>query len=181
MNMCTLLLAATISLSALPPAEYDDTEVVTNAALPAVRADTQVFSFRIELDATPSNCVEVAFGCDDDGDGVLSRHEEALIVGWDCGGRKVVDCATGVELCEAGAAGHAFLSFRVRIGDGGAPSSFEATAGGSAVFAALGANPPRFLYSPEWDTVRVVCRGMDSPSPSISGSIENIPLGIRIR
>ncbi len=31
--MCTLLLAATISLSALPPAEYDDTEVVTNAAL----------------------------------------------------------------------------------------------------------------------------------------------------
>jgi len=33
----------------------------------------------------------------------------------------------------------------------------------------------------EWDTVRVVCRGMDSPSPSISGSIENIPLAIRIR
>ncbi len=33
MNMCTLLLAATISLSALPSAEYDDTEVVTNAAL----------------------------------------------------------------------------------------------------------------------------------------------------
>ena len=31
--MCTLLLAATISLSALSPAEYDDTEVVTNAAL----------------------------------------------------------------------------------------------------------------------------------------------------
>jgi len=57
MNMCTLLLSATISLSALPPTEHDDTEVVTNAAIPAARADTQVFSFRIELDATPSNCV----------------------------------------------------------------------------------------------------------------------------
>ena len=181
MNMCTLLLAATISLSALPPAEYDDTEVVTNAALPAARADTQVFSFRIELDATPSNCVEVAFGCDDDGDGVLSRHEEALIVGWDCGGWKVVDCATGVELCEAGATGHAFLSFRVRLGDGGAPSSFEATAGGSAVFAALGANPPRFLYSPEWNAVRVSCRGFGTPDPHVDCSVGNIPLVIRIR
>lgn len=32
-----------------------------------------------------------------------------------------------------------------------------------------------------WDTVRVVCRGMDFPSPSISGAIENTPLAIRIR
>ena len=38
----------------------------------------------------------------------------------------------------------------------------------------------RFLYSPEWDTVRVVCRGVDSPSPVIAGSIENFPLSIRI-
>ena len=47
--------------------------------------------------------------------------------------------------------------------------------------AALAANPPRFLYSTDWDMMRVVCRGMDSPSPSISGSIDNIPLSIRIR
>ena len=61
------------------------------------------------------------------------------------------------------------------------PRSLSVTINDSAAFAALAANPPRFLYSSEWDMVRVVCRGMDYPSPSISGSIENIPLGIRIR
>ena len=39
----------------------------------------------------------------------------------------------------------------------------------------------RFLYSPEWDTVRVACRGVESPNPVIAGSIENFPLSIRIR
>ena len=61
------------------------------------------------------------------------------------------------------------------------PRSLSITINDSAAFAALAANPPRFLYSSVWDTVRVACRGMDSPSPSISGSIENIPLAIRVR
>ena len=85
------------------------------------------------------------------------------------------------DLHEQGAEGHASLDWRLEFNAANAPRTLSATADGRAAFAALAAHPPRFLYSPEWDTVRVVCRGMDSPSPSISGFIENIPLAIRIR
>ena len=66
----------------MPEATHDDTEVVTNFALSAIRADSRVFAFALGLDATPSNNVEVAFGHDTDGDGKLSRSEAMMLVGW---------------------------------------------------------------------------------------------------
>ena len=179
--LSSFCLASSFAVPTMPEAEWDDTEVVTNAALPAARADSRVFSFMLELDATASNNVEVAFGRDADHDGELSRGEANLLVGWDCGEWKVVDCATGDEVVEQGTEGHVSLDWRLEFNAADVPRSLSATANGRTAFAALAANPPRFLYSPEWDMMRVVCRGIDSPSPSISGSIENIPLAIRIR
>jgi hypothetical protein len=86
----SLCLASSFAVSTMPEAEWDDTEVVTNAALPAARADSRVFGFSLELDGTASNNVEVAFGRDVDHDGMLSRAEADLLVGWDCGEWKVV-------------------------------------------------------------------------------------------
>ena len=179
--LSSLCLAASFAVPEMPEAEWDDTEVVTNAALPAARADSRVFAFSLELDVTASNNVEVAFGRDADHDGVLSRGEADLLVGWDCGEWKIVDCATGDVVHEQGVEGRASLEWRLVFGAAKLPRSLWAMANGRAAFAALAAHPPRFLYSPEWDTVRVICRGMDSPNPVISGSIENIPLAIRIR
>ena len=179
--LSSLCLASSFAVPTMPEAEWDDTEVVTNAALPTARADSRVFAFSLELDATASNNVEVAFGRDVNHDGMLSRAEADLLVGWDCGEWKVVDCGTGDEVVEQGTEGRVTLEWRHEFNAAYVPRSLSVTINDSAAFAALAANPPRFLYSPEWDAVRVVCRGMDSPSPSISGSIENIPLAIRIR
>ena len=41
--------------------------------------------FTLELQASPSNNVEVAIGCDANGDGHLSLDESGLTVGYDCG------------------------------------------------------------------------------------------------
>ena len=177
----SLLLAAALSLPTLPPAEYADTEVVTNVALPAVRADSRVFSFRLELDATPSNNVSLVFGRDADEDGVLSRSEEALAVGWDCGEWKVVDCATGEETTEQGAPGPTALDWRLVAVPGLSPRSLEASVGGASVFSALRANPPSFLFDAGWNTLKVACRGLDAPSPQIDCSAENTPMTIRVR
>ena len=176
-----ICLASSFAVPEMPEAEWDDTEVVTNAVLPTARADSRVFAFSLELDAMASNNVEVAFGRDADHDGELSRGEADLLVGWDCGEWKVVDCATGDEVVEQGTEGHVSLDWRLEFNAADVPRSLSVTINDSAAFAALAANPPRFLYSSVWDTVRVVCRGMDYPSPSVSGSIENIPLAIRIR
>ena len=179
--IASLCLASSFSVPGMPEAEWDDTEVVTNAVLPTARADSRVFAFSLEVDATASNNVEVAFGRDADRDGVLSRGEADMLVGWDCGTWKIVDGTTGDETIEQGTEGHVSLGWRLEFNAANVPRSLSVTINDSAAFAALAANPPRFLYSSVWDTVRVVCRGMESPSPSISGSIENIPLAIRIR
>ena len=75
-------------------------------------------------------------------------------------------------------AGNAFASSQLFAATFSVPTMPEAEWDDTEVVtnAALAANPPRFLYSPEWDTVR-----MDSSSPVIAGSIENFPLSIRIR
>ena len=179
--LSSICLASSFSVPGMPEAEWDDTEVVTNAVLPTARADSRVFAFSLELDATASNNVEVAFGRDADHDGGLSRGEADMLVGWDCGEWKVVDCATGDEVIEQGTEGRVTLDWRLEFNAADVSRSLSVTASGNPAFAVLAAHPPRFLYSPEWDMMRVVCRGIDSPSPSISGAIENTPLAIRIR
>ena len=74
-----------IDVPALPPSEYADTEVSTNFAFAVGEGGGRRLVFTLELEATPTNNVEVAIGHDADGDGCLSLDETALAVGYDCG------------------------------------------------------------------------------------------------
>ena len=76
MTLATTFFAATLFVPSMPPPEYADCEVVTNCVFDASRGDAKMFSVKIGIDATPSNGVEVVFGRDADGDGILSRTEE---------------------------------------------------------------------------------------------------------
>ncbi len=84
-SLASIFLATTFAVNTMPETAHDDTEVVTNHSFSAICFDSRVFSFTLELDASSSNNVEVAFGRDADGDGVLSRFEATMRVGWDCG------------------------------------------------------------------------------------------------
>ena len=72
---------------AVPPgaSEFADTEVTTNIPVNVFRSDVRGLDVSVELCATPSNNVQVAFGRDADGDGVLAPEESDLVVGWECG------------------------------------------------------------------------------------------------
>ena len=74
-----------VEVGAMPGAEFADTEVSTNVALSVGAARNRRLVFSVELQASPSNNVEVAVGCDADADGRLSLAESALVVGYDCG------------------------------------------------------------------------------------------------
>ena len=180
-SLASIFLATTFAVPTMTEATYDDTEVVTNHSFTAIRSDSRVFSFALELDATPSNSVEVAFGRDIDGDGALSRFEATMRVGWDCGVWEIVDCATGDVFSELGSPGPVSLSWMLNFSPAGVPKSLATAVSGTGVFAAFAEHPPQFLFSPEWDTMRVVCRGLDAPNPRIDCSARNIPLVIRIR
>ena len=77
--------ALAVEVATLPEAEFADTEVSTNVALAVGAARNRRLVFSVELQASPSNNVEVAVGCDADADGRLSLAESALVVGYDCG------------------------------------------------------------------------------------------------
>ena len=77
--------AAAVAVGPLPIPEYADTEVSTNFAFSAGEGQSRGIVFTVELQATPSNNVEVAIGCDADEDGCLSVDESELCVGYDCG------------------------------------------------------------------------------------------------
>ena len=180
MTFATTILAAALVVPSMPPPEYADCEVVTNCVFEASRNDAKEFTVRIELDATPSNGVEVVFGRDADGDGVLSRTEEAMSVGYDCGEWKVVNPTTGDAFSSVGTPGYTALGLKLRLDADRSPRSLAATVNGQTTFTQL-ATPPPFLFDPTWNAAKIVRRGQSYPNLRVECSVDNIPLFIRIR
>ena len=78
-------LAAELTLPTPPTSLYVDTESSTNISLQAWRDYTPPVRLTLELDATPTNAVHIAFGRDLDGDADLQPEETEYIIGYDCG------------------------------------------------------------------------------------------------
>ena len=125
--------------------------------------------------ASPSNNVEVAFGTDADGDGVLDLGETDCVIGWDCGAwfvRKGADGACQMEngewKIENGVEPEVrTLSWGGRVGADGTPSRFEATADGSPAFAERSLES---IYRPSWNLLRLTGRGLDASLETFSVS-----------
>ena len=181
MFVTSMAFAAALAVPSLPAPEYDDYEVVTNCVFDASRCDARMFSIRMEIDAVPSNGVEVVFGHDTDNDGILSRTEEALVVGYDCGEWKVVDCATGDETTCTGLFGRVVFDWKLRLGSDRAPRSLVVTVNGQPAFAQFGPSPASFLFDPAWNAAKVVRRGLSDPHPNILCSVDNDPLFLYFR
>ena len=187
MTLATTFLAATLVVPSMPPSEYDDCEVVTNCVFDASRGDAKMFAVdakmfavKIGIDATPSNGVEVVFGRDADGDGILSRTEEAMSVGYDCGEWKVVNLVTGDKFTCDGASGRAALDWKLRLNSNRTPRSLAATVNGQPTFMQL-VTPPPFVFDPTWNAAKIIRRGQVDPDLRVECSVDNIPLFIRIR
>ena len=168
--------ARTVVPASLPPAVHADTEVMTNVPFTAALDAAGRFAFDLSCRATPSNNVEVAFGTDADGDGVLDLGETDCVIGWDCGAwfvRKGADGACQMEngewKIENGVEPEVrILSWRVRVVADGTPSRFEATADGSPAFADL---PLESTYSPSWNLLRLTGRGLDASLEAFTVSV----------
>ena len=180
MILTTTFLVAALAVPSMPPPEFDDYEVITNCVFDASRQDAKEFAVRIELDATPSNGVEVVFGRDADGDGILSRTEETMSIGYDGGEWKVVNLVTGDTFSCADAPGYAALNWKLRLDKNREPRSLAATVNGQPTFTQL-ATPPPFLFDPTWNAAKIIQRGQSDPNLQVVCSVDNIPLVIRLR
>ena len=97
------LLAKTISAQRLPAWETVGTEVSTNMSFVTQRTDVHRFSVAMDFVGTASNCVQMAFGTDANGDGDLAPGETDFVVGWRAGSYFLDDSASGARHNEVAA------------------------------------------------------------------------------
>ena len=174
MRLLSIVLAALVSVTAFglhvevqPGAipECVSTEVSTNIPFNAVRSDVREVRMHFTFEGVSSNCIQVAFGRDADGDGVLSFGETDAVYGWRNGRYFAEDVKAGVRTEEPEAAtGHA-LSVRMRMTKESLLAHFAATNGvGVALLGDIASSVPEWIYRPEWNLMRVTRRGPGVPA-----------------
>ena len=163
-------IGGTVAVPAPPAPAFADLETVTNATIQtSMLQSARVFDGSLSLLATPSNMVEVAFGTSRDADGVLLPGDESLSVGWSEGSWFIASATNRIESAAMTNAASRSLSFQLRLTEDGEPHRLTLTATGAAdAFATLVADPPGWMFSRNWDTVRLTIRGVDDPDENVS-------------
>ena len=176
-------LAERVEVPPMPASSFPDTEVSTNFAFRAGGKCAREIALCF-AGCSPSNCIQVAFGRDADGDGALGADEAETVYGWRSGRLFAESVADGVRVEDGGSGGAAAESFEVRmkLRNGGALRLFSATNGaGAAVLTGLPASARAWLCRPGWDMVRVTRRGVGVPAEWFSCDVSSRMFTIRLR
>ena len=139
----------------LASSRYDDTEVSSNVAFVCSSAETREFRLHIDLMGNATNTVQVAFGIDDDGNGILDWRETEFLLGWRCGGWFFRDKVTSSEKYVAMPSGVRALEWKLKLDsarrakalsvwDGTCEIDFDATDG---------------MFNPDWNLAKITIRG----------------------
>jgi len=202
--------ARTILVPTQPVSPYADTEVSTNVVIQTGRTDVRDVKIRLQLDGTPTNNLEIAFGCDANTNGVLDVSEIETVYGWRAG-RYFVENVRAWERIETEAAVNALwnppvtegdqvgrmseaneprsgrkspgvLDVHLEHGPDFAPRRFTAMCGGETAFAGLSTTPPpAWLFRREWNMARVVRRGAGTPSEWVRCDIKHNSFALKVR
>src|SRR5574344_24197 len=160
-----IVIARETVVGSLPESAFADAEACTNVAFDVARSDVRTFDVRLELAGTASNCVQVAFGRDSDGDGVLALEETVLCLAWRGGSYCVENVAASERLSETPAGASASVRFlRMSLATDAQfvlkTASFENEAG--PCFESLAASVPSWLFRSDWNLMRITRRGVDA-------------------
>ena len=163
---CALMCASAFGgvMPQLPEPSHADTEVWTNVPCAQLLSDVREFETVLDFTGTASNCVQVAFGRDENGDGDLSWNEEGVVIGWRAGDYFIEDVKSGDRFREASGATNAArrIAFRFAAGEDGAKSA-SVVCDGAAKFAEALGGDLQWLYRRDWNMAKVTRRGVDSP------------------
>ena len=178
---------ASATVIEVPPGavpEHADTEVSTNMPFVVDGERTREIKMRFALDGCASNCIQVAFGRDADGDGVLGADEAETLYGWRNGRYFAESVADGlrVEEPDPGSAASRVLTLNLLLKKGEGLCGFAATNGvGVAVFTNLSATAQGWLYKPDWNMMRVTRRGPGVPAEWFSCDLSSHFFYIKLR
>ena len=184
MTVPCIALAVQMVVPPVPAPEFADTEVSTNIAVSVSANHAQEIGMSFALQGSSiSNCLQVAFGRDADGDGVLGVDESETLFGWRNGRYFAENMPRGVRVEEESLDGGTSRVFTVnfRLSKGRGLRHFTATnETGVAVFTNFSASAKGWLYSPEWSMMRVTRRGPGVPAEWFSCEISSHFFVIRL-
>ena len=169
-----VVLAVRIEVPPQPASPFADTEVTTNISFAAANGHVRFLELAFTLDGYASNCVQVAFGHDADGDGVLGFAETDTLYGWRSGRCFAESVRDGVRVEEPADPTAASCAFAIgmRLSKDLAPLEFSATNSlGVAILTNLSASAQDWLYRPDWNMMRVTRRGPGIPAEWFSCGI----------
>ena len=144
-----------------PAPIFNDLERSTNATIKSeTLQQCRVFECSLSLLSTPSNAVEVAFGTSRNGDGLLLPGDETFAIGWEGGAWYAASATNRIYSALHGDAARRSLSFTLHVSEDGVPRtlSFSADCTNNA-FSAIIDSPPTWMFSREWDAIRLTVRG----------------------
>ncbi len=172
------IFAERIAPPTLPPSPFADTEASTNIAITAWNVGRS-FSVLLSLDATASNCVEVAVGADAaPANGSLSSAEASLRFGWDCG-RWFLDApglTNRVEMLPSTADARKTLTLRLGIRPNDTIREIRLLDGRVSILPVpFGIALPS---AASWNMLRVTTRGCAPPQESLE--VRNSPDGTQL-
>ena len=180
----TAAFARQIVIPTLPVSPFADTEVATNVVIHGSRTDVRNVRVHLQLEGTPTNNLEVAFGCDANTNGVLDVSEIETVYGWR-GGRYFIENVRAWERIETPTAATAqcgVIDIQLQNDKHFVPRSFAATCGGEPAFAALSTTPPpAWLFMNGWNMARVVRRGAGTPSEWVRCDVRHNSFAIKVR
>ena len=166
-----------------PAPVFDDMERSTNAFIQAETIQRcRVFECSLSLLATPSNAVEVAFGSSRNGDGILHPGDETLAIGWEGGAWYAASATNHIYSAILEGAARRELSFTLHLSEDGVPRTLSLSADGAKNdFSSLIDTPPTWMFSREWDAVRLTVRGGDEADEAASVRFGPNPVFIILR
>ena len=179
-----LVLASVFTAQAtpLPQPKWVDAGACTNVALSALPA-SGVLSFSLSFAPAASNNVEVVFGADIDGDGILSPDERRMMAGWDRGAwfMRGAEGETLVQSAQPSEGVTRDFKWALRLRGGRVPSRLSATVDGTPLFSEVASVPPGWLYEPDWTIACVIVRGagVDGGMGEVKAAIDGTLLKLR--
>ena len=165
--MPCVVLAARIEMPPMAMSPCADTEVSTNVSFSANDDNSRGIEMNFVLDGCVSNSVQVAFGRDRNGDGVLGVDETETLYGWRNGRYFVESMMEGVRIEEPDSSGAASCAFvmNLRLSKGRGLQHFSATnVLGTVILTNVSASAQGWLYQPDWNMMRVTRRGPGVPA-----------------
>ena len=178
---------ASATVIEVPPGavpEHADTEVSTNIPFSVNSEHAREIEMRFALDGCMSNCVQVAFGKDADGDGVLGADEAETLYGWRNGRYFAESVAEGLRIEEAdsGNVNSRVFAINLRLKKGEGLRYFTATNDmGVAIFTNLNATAQNWLYKPAWNMMHVTRRGPGVPAEWFTCDLSSHFVCIKLR